>query len=186
MLTETWLSPSIKDPEVLPFISDFTLHRYDRLSSRGGGVLIAIKSTIRHFRINSDSPFEALFVACESSHGLIILGVCYRPPKSDQSFNIIFNDTMDSLHKTYPRAKFIICGDFNYPTIDWSNLNSPNSSECSKFLDCLHNYQLTQVITQATRETSHSSNILDLILMSDPSSLQSLHYMKEIPAAVAQ
>lgn len=37
-----------------------------------------------------------------------------------------------------------------------------------------------QVITHATREAMETANILDLILMSDPSSLQPLHYIKEL------
>lgn len=81
MLTETWLSPSIKDSEVLSYLTNFALHRQDRLSGRGGGVLIAVKHTIRHFVISITSPLEALWVACESSHGLMVLGVCYRRPQ---------------------------------------------------------------------------------------------------------
>lgn len=48
------------------------------------------------------------------------------------------------------------------------------------FLVCLENWKLTHVVTHATRETSHSSDILGLILMSDLSSLHSLHYLRVI------
>ena len=41
--TETWLSNHIMDVEVIP--SGFTIYRKDR-STRGGGVLIAVKSSI--------------------------------------------------------------------------------------------------------------------------------------------
>ena len=40
--TETWLNPQIKDSEIFP--SGYKLHRKDRMSSSGGGVLIAVKN----------------------------------------------------------------------------------------------------------------------------------------------
>lgn len=120
MLTETWLSPFIKDSEVLSYLNNFTLHRQDCLSRRRGGVLIANRRTIRHFLISIASLLEALWVAYECSHGLTILSVCYRPPKSEPNFNIHFDDSLDSLHKVNPRAKFIICVDFHYLSRKWS------------------------------------------------------------------
>ena len=40
--TETWLDPNIKDSEIFP--SGYRLHRKDKVTSGGGGVLIAVKN----------------------------------------------------------------------------------------------------------------------------------------------
>ena len=50
-LTETWLSESVFDQEILP--TNYNIYRKDR-PSRGGGVLIAIKSTISASVVCSD------------------------------------------------------------------------------------------------------------------------------------
>ena len=40
--TETWLDPNIKDSEIFP--SGYRLHRKNRVTTSGGGVLIAVKN----------------------------------------------------------------------------------------------------------------------------------------------
>lgn len=181
MLTETWLSPAIIDSEIFPTLPNFLVYRHDRLLQRGGGVLIGVNRSVRHSKIEINCPLEALWISCESPRGTTIFGVCYRPPKPDNDFPTHLNDALDLLHKKFPKGSFILVGDFNYPNINWrDNCAIYPHSECNEFLNCLENYQLTQVITQATRETATTSNILDLILLSDPSSLQSVLYLQEL------
>ena len=55
--TETWLDPQIKDSEIFP--SGYKLHRNDRKSSSGGGVLIAVKNEYN----SEDVP--KLYAECE-------------------------------------------------------------------------------------------------------------------------
>lgn len=43
ILTESWLKPEINDSEIFPDELQFDVYRCDRISKRGGGVLIAIK-----------------------------------------------------------------------------------------------------------------------------------------------
>ena len=56
----------------------------------------------------------------------------------------------------------LIFGDFNYPNIDWINLDEDSGSR--HFLDMVNDSYLTQYVTRPTR----GSNILDLMLSTEP------------------
>jgi len=59
------------------------------------------------------------------------------------------------------RQQVLVMGDFNYPHIDWININSTDKSS-EQFLDLLQDCYLTQHVTEPTR-----NNILDLVLTSE-------------------
>ena len=56
----------------------------------------------------------------------------------------------------------LIFGDFNYPNIDWTNLDADSGSR--HFFDMVNDSYLTQHVTRPTR----GSNILDLVLSNIP------------------
>ena len=56
----------------------------------------------------------------------------------------------------------LIVGDFNYPNIDWINLDADSGSR--HFLDMVNDSYLTQHVTRPTK----GSNILDLVLTTEP------------------
>ena len=56
----------------------------------------------------------------------------------------------------------LICGDFNYPSIDWENLDADNSSRY--FLNLVTDSFLTQHVSSPTR----GSNILHLVFTTEP------------------
>ena len=58
-VTETWLNDSVTNNEIIP--SNYQVYRMDR-DSRGGGVMIAVKSSIPSRLINKHSSIEALSV----------------------------------------------------------------------------------------------------------------------------
>lgn len=182
-LTETWLSSSVTDAEIFPDASGFNIFRKDRTSGRGGGVLIATKESFKCNPVNISTPLEMLWLSCALSHGTVLIGVCYRPPQSDPFFLTHLNDAFNNLYLKYPKSRILFFGDFNYPSIDWSTLpdSTPlDMSEATGFVNFCLNFNLTQLVTEPTRSTSHSSNILDLILVSEPDSLKSINYLREI------
>ena len=65
-LTETWLSDSFCDGEILP--SDFTVYRRDRLS-RGGGVLLAVHSSLSSSCFDSPPDLEAVCATVANGSG---------------------------------------------------------------------------------------------------------------------
>lgn len=86
-VTETWLKPDILDSEILPH-NDFSIYRRDRVDKRGGGVLLAVRSSISSFR-RSDLETSAEILACElrpQSRQKLLMAVFYRPPSSDTQY----------------------------------------------------------------------------------------------------
>ena len=75
--TESWLSPSILDNEIIP--ADFSLYRKDRNESRGGGVFLAVHQSIPSRVIPSPSSIEVVSVQINIPHPLVIC-VCHLTP----------------------------------------------------------------------------------------------------------
>ena len=102
-ITESWLSPSIFDGEVLP--TAFTLYCKDR-TTRGGGVLLAIHHSLPSCQFDSPSNLEIVTVQ------LMIMGsplicVVYVPPNSDTSYYGSLISYLDSISATH---RIIILG----------------------------------------------------------------------------
>jgi hypothetical protein len=159
-ITETWLNENITDSEML--IDGYTLLRKDRNDNRRGGVAALyvkneITSTYREEIMEQDFP-EALFCSINCGNDTLI-GVFYRPPNSSAK-----NDTaMYSLINRVSANSTVIMGDFNFPELDWTNINSLEDTH--PFMRCINKNFLSQVVDKPTRE----KNVLDLILTSDDS-----------------
>lgn len=180
LLTETWLNSSIRDSEILPLFPDFDIFRKDRVdNTRGGGVLIATSHELRCIPILIQSPLEMLWLCCTASFPRILLGICYRPPSADAAFLPAFHDALGQITKSYPNTPVLLFGDFNFPSIAWSNLASTlsKSNMASEFVNTCLTFGLSQVVNNPTRTTDHSDNILDLILTSHPENLSDIAYL---------
>ena len=158
-LTETWLSESVFDQEILP--TNYNIYRKDR-PSRGGGVLIAIKSTIPASVVCSD-PFnnaiEILTVRLNLSKP-VTLSCVYVPPSPSDSYMYDLISNLTQLVKTNLSTDIIITGDFNLPDINWDTL-SATSTPSSAFCDFIFDNLLTQLVDLPTHV---KGNILDLVL----------------------
>jgi hypothetical protein len=159
-LTETWLSNHVRNDEILPV--GYKLFRRDRQTGkRGGGVLLAVKDSVRTEPTDfvSDS-LELASVVINSSSKKVLVAVCYRPPDS----------SIDFLHELNRFLKFVadsqfkdvvLMGDFNYPNIQWSDGSgfSTIGSEIG-FIDLITDFSYLQLIDSSTR----GHNIIDLVL----------------------
>ena len=58
-ITETWLSENVLDHEIIP--TGYTIYRKDR-SSRGGGVMLAVKNSIPSHALDTPTELETLCV----------------------------------------------------------------------------------------------------------------------------
>ena len=158
-LTETWLTESVFDQEILP--TNYNIFRKDR-STRGGGVLIATKSSIPVSVVHSDplnNALEILTVRLNLSKPVTLSCVYISPNPSDSyMYDLISNLTQ--VIQSNPSTDIIITGDFNLPEINWDNL-STTSTTSSTFCDFVFDNSLTQLIDQPTHVRS---NILDLVL----------------------
>lgn len=167
VLTETWLSHKIQNNEILNTTKQFNIYRQDRTDRTGGGVLIAISDHIDSFCVRVVANIEIICVGVTLNFKKIILIACYRPPSCTSSFVNDLHDVINMIVVRFPGATLLVLGDFNYPTIHWSNVipfSKPFSPECDSFLNLISDFALFQMITQPTRITSCSASILDLVL----------------------
>jgi len=94
-LTETWLTNSIYDSEILQ--TNYTLFRKDR-PSRGGGVLIAVNNKFPCHVIASPEDLEVICIKLDLNNPITIC-VIYIPPNSLATYDNLFNLLL-SLHST--------------------------------------------------------------------------------------
>ena len=110
-VTETWLSDSIFDHEILP--CGYSLYRKDR-ATRGGGVLIAVSDLVP---ITLTADLEVIAVNLNKP---IFPCTVYVPPNSSDSYRKCLLSYLHSFASHMETV--IIVGDFNMPDICWSTL----------------------------------------------------------------
>lgn len=169
IFTESWLSSDINDTELLQANSPYTAFRRDRNGRKGGGVLVFTKSNIPSYQLPNNCAHEILCVHFSVPSRTYVLISCYRPPDSDSSFTNELHSVLLDITFKFPRASYILCGDFNFPEINWVNLTA-SSRQSKDFLDLALNFNLTQTVNFPTRGT----NTLDLVLTSHPENIESL------------
>ena len=79
---------------------------------------------------------------------------------------------LDNVLMKYKKFPIIICGDFNYPGINWSDNNFP--SNLDRFRRLIEFYSLTQHVSEPTRENA----TLDLILTNQSNLIKSVVHLE--------
>jgi hypothetical protein len=167
-ISETWLHDNIK---LTAFNQGFSVFRHDRSNTNGGGVLIAVASTLRSNFVHSNSfgTCECIFVdVLINDLSFFRIGSVYRPPNTsvEDSLNL-FDYIKSQLENT---MHFAVYGDFNLSDIDWCNLTATSHVSNEFLLTCLQ-IGATQCVDFPTR----NENLLDLILCSDRNLIQEIH-----------
>lgn len=164
--TETWLTPDVTNSELsLPV--DLTVFRKDRKEGRGGGVMIAIRSDYQPCPVAFETCLELLWVMVRLKGVTYIIGACYRPPNSLPDFVDHLQDALEYIFATYPPSIVLLGGDFNYSAINWktsSVTSGSNRHECSRLLDTMTAFHLTQLVQEPTR----GDHVLDLLFTNLP------------------
>ena len=137
------------------------ISRRDRENKRGGGVVLAVKDTIKsnQFKFTSTS-LEIAGTVINSWSNKVLVCVCCRPPNAGpkflQEFIRFLKCAKESRYKN-----IIIIGDFNYPSIQWLDcIGFSGISTGSSFTGVLQESGLFQLVNSPTR----GQNVLDLLL----------------------
>ena len=162
--SETWLSDSVNTSDIL--IHGFQEPiRKDRPGDNHGGVIAYVKEQINFVR---RQDLELLNVECIwlelrlCNNKRVLLGTFYRPPNSNAHYLNLIENSIGLAFDTGIRD-IIITGDFNLNT-----LVDTSRKKIESF--CLM-FGLNQCIEEPTHFTEHSSSVIDLLFVSNQSSL---------------
>lgn len=163
--TESWLDATVHTAEYFP--PNFNVYRRDR-HLHGGGVFIAVSSDLPSTRVDeleTDAEIIWVRVSITGSRSINICGQ-YRPDVGDEHGTGELRRSLERLGDT--AGHILIGGDFNLPGWDWASTTlKPNTVRPDlheEFLELLHDYSLTQMVTKPTRQ----KNTLDLLLTNNP------------------
>ncbi|GFR25092.1 RNA-directed DNA polymerase from mobile element jockey [Trichonephila clavata] len=126
-LQETFLRPSLTLN-----IANFTTHRNDRMTHRGGGTAILVKNSIAHRRIHiHTTSVEVTAIVLEDQPLKTTICSLYKPPTSSN------NSCISDLLKIFRnRSQCLIVGDFNARHTTWSpnSSNNPAGAALARFV----------------------------------------------------
>lgn len=190
-LTETFLDSSVMDTEI--FDSNiFAVFRTDRsrlnsLKKTGGGVLIAVRNMFPAAMIDLlHDDVEMISVKLKLPSFTVYLFSVYIPPSmSSEVYKKCSDNIASAIENCNPEDRFVVCGDFNLPEIDWMFCEednceipvSPNSDKADDFLSSLSSLSLHQV----NNICNHMNRMLDLVLCDDPNEIKVLENTNLLP-----
>ena len=177
-VTETKLCPNDLTSDCFR-LSNYTSYRKDReVINGGGGVIILVHNSL-HSENSQITHHDTETITCKIKFGSrSLLAACvYRPPNSPEEYNNrinkVFKDASDSVDQ------ILICGDFNYPRIDWINhlIHSDETSAEQKFYDECQNSFFHQHVTDFTRQRGvNEPSVLDLIFSKNELEIEEIKY----------
>lgn len=160
-LTETWLHSGESDNffvgELCP--KGYFFHHTPRENSRGGGVGIIVKKSLRVKKLCSAnfSSFENVVALAEYPIRSIRFFIIYRPPSSQiKAFLEYFVSLLEQLVPI--SGNLLIVGAFNF------HLDDSNNTDAIKLHNPLESFNLKQHVATPTHSRGHT---LDLIIRSE-------------------
>ena len=170
MISETKLLSSDLSPDYFR-LPNYDVFRNDRMSKNRGGVAILVQKPLSAELI-LDVYHGTESIACKIKYGKrdLLVACMYRPPDSPQDYNLNIISALKELSEI-ESDQVLICGDFNFPKIDWVNhlvdagsLDSSDSVEIM-FYDVCQDAFLHQHVMEFTRVRGDDEpSLLDLVL----------------------
>lgn len=136
-----------------------------------------MNENVESYAVVLDSGLEAAWCCLNVAFRKVVIGVSYHPLSGSANFWDDLHDCLNRMKVLFPRAAVILLGDFNFPSIVWSNSHSypsSRSAEADHFIRICTDFGLTQLVNFPTRVTKTTSSILDLILTSEPDVVSSV------------
>ena len=170
-LQETWLS-DISDVSMLQ-LPGYNFISKGKLASNHGGVAIYLKDTFSYEILpisSASNSWDSLFIEVSlnesvSSHSnkSVVIGNIYRPPRDTVENYTSFTSEMDQIFHNFKSCKnkdIVIAGDFNIDLLKIKDKPSFND-----YFETVISNGFLPKITLPTRKTSHSSTLIDNILV---------------------
>ena len=161
---ETFLETSIPDNQVA--INGYEFKRKDRCDTQdktGGGVILYYRTSLNCKRKKEleISNIETLWceVMLPNSRPFLLCAV-YRPPSAQAEWIDLFEEELSVAQTT--GLEIILMGDFNIDLLHCTN---------KKWLNLVELFDLTQMVTKATRVTQTSGSIIDHVYSSNPENI---------------
>ncbi|KAF0748723.1 Reverse transcriptase domain-containing protein [Aphis craccivora] len=153
---------SDKTPKQREYFQNLCKELNERRSN--GEVLVAVRSHLNSKILNiTVKCIEHVFVQIKLRFNVFIICCVYIPPLSPVALHEQFFLSINELYLSNPKAKFILVGDFNLPSLGWSLYSLPlmcNSQIDSYFVSMLSHYNFNQF----NLLRNHNNVILDLAL----------------------
>ena len=166
IVVESWLSAEVLDSEI--HVPGYNPVRKDR-NRHGGGIVIFVSDQVNCHLLQHPHPdLELILLECTISSHLYTIGGFYRPPITGLHYMSKFHRSI-ALLRPQNFSNLIICGDFNINI----NQSAPASGLQQSLNQLLTDFCLTQAVSEPTRVTDSTASTIDLILMSNPQSLES-------------
>lgn len=168
------LDESIEDEDVQ--MPGYSIHRNDR-DRYGGGVALYVSEKFEACKPEEweQNDIEAVWVKlCLKRSRPIVVGSIYRPPRNGKDIEATeaVLRYLDELQKEFRSMKEIhIFGDMNCNMHKKSALSSLINDICSTL-------GASQIIKSSTRESSHSSTLIDLIITTAENSIKDIGVIK--------
>ena len=147
------------------------------------GVAIYVKNEFNGTKISLDNSYKDHIWVEIPLNGKenLLCGCVYRSPAKD---NDNLTKTTSQLSEVLKRSlqlnktNLLICGDFNYPEINWeSEFVIEQSPTIGQFIDTIQELHLCQHVVQPTRyRLGHDPSLLDLILTNEDDLIQELDH----------
>ncbi|KAK4827898.1 LOW QUALITY PROTEIN: hypothetical protein QYF61_022321 [Mycteria americana] len=154
-ITETWWGDSHNWSAAM---DGYKLFRRDRQGRRGGGVALYVRECLDCLELkDGDDRVECLWNRGKANKADIMVGVCYRPPNQDEEADEIFYKQLGEVSQS---LALVLVGDFNLLDVCWK-YNTVERKQFRKFLECVEDNVLTQLVSEPTREGA----LLDLLFV---------------------
>ena len=115
----THLDESYSSSEIFP--TGYNIYR--KIEQMGRGVFLGIKNRLVSIEESTLDTNAELIWAKINFHNSPPLYICsfYWPPHSDLQPILEINESIDKLNWKHQNCDFILAGDFNLPSIEWSD-----------------------------------------------------------------
>ena len=136
---------------------------------RGVAVWVRKSFQSQPFKLRNSNARESVWCEIPVKHDdRLLAGTVYRSPNRDVANNAEGNEFLSRV--VVGRSHVFVCGDFDYPDIDWrEDLSLRNDSHPpSKFMDAVRDCFLVQHVRKPTHfRAEQTPNVLDLIFNSE-------------------